>query len=180
MMAEYTEEIEHPTDEADLIKKVQNFLERSSARWADEIEDQETALEIASGGFWDVNDNRKRWAMVDKEGKEIIPTIPYNNIDSQTNAIASPFSKSPFHVNVVDKTGNGEDLQKAIGKIEGKEQAKNAYQEAFTRGVTCAAGYVVVGTVLDKDNVVPNIEFITDQKMVAFDPDCVKPSGEDA
>lgn len=180
MMAEYTEEIEHPTDEAGLIKKVQNFLERSSARWADEIEDQETALEIASGGFWDVNDNRKRWAMVDKEGKEIIPTIPYNNIDSQTNAIASPFSKSPFHVNVVDKTGNGEDLQKAIGKIEGKEQAKNAYQEAFTRGVTCAAGYVVVGTVLDKDNVVPNIEFITDQKMVAFDPDCVKPSGEDA
>lgn len=180
-MAELTEEIEHPTDEQGILKKIQNFLERSSDRWADEIEDQETALVIASGGFWTVNDNKKRWAMADKDGKEIIPTIPYNNVDSQVNATASPFSRSPFHVNIIDKTQPGiEDVQKGIVKIEGKSQAKNAYQRAFTRGVKCAAGYIVVGTILDKDNVVPNLEFITNQKMVAFDPDCQKASGEDA
>ena len=180
-MAELTEEIEHPQDVESLLKKIQNFLERSSNRWADEIEDQETALEIASGGFWDVNDNKKRWAMTDKDGKELIPTIPYNNIDTQVNAISSPFSRSGFHVNIIDKTQPGiEDVQKAVVKIEGKSQAKNAYQRGFTRGVKCAAGYVVVGTVLDKDNVVPNLEFITNQKMVAFDPDCQKASGEDA
>lgn len=180
-MTELTEEIEHPQDVDSLLKKIQDFLERSSARWADEIEDQETALEIASGGFWNVNDNKKRWAMTDKNEKEIIPTIPYNNIDSQVNAISSPFSRSGFHVNIIDKTQPGMDgVQKAIVKIEGKSQAKNSYQRAFTRGVKCAAGYVVVGTVLDHDKVVPNLEYISQQRMVAFDPDCQKASGEDA
>ena len=167
-------------DEEALLRKVKNFLKRASDRWAGTIDNQQTALEIASGGFWDVNDNRKRWAMIDKHGNEIIPTIPYNNVDSQVNAIASPFSRSGFHVNVIDKTGDNERLQDAITKIESNSQAKNTYQRAFTRGVKCAAGYVVVGTVLDKDNIVPNLEFITNQAMVAFDPDCVKASGDDA
>ena len=164
-----------------LLRKIKNFLKRASDRWASAIDNQQTALEIASGGFWDVNDNRKRWAMVDKDGKELIPTIPYNNVDSQCNAIASPFSKSGFHVNIIDKTGNNQQLQDKVTKIEGNSQAKNTYQRAFTRGVKCAAGYVVVGTVLDhEDNAVPNLEFISNQAMVAFDPDCIKASGEDA
>lgn len=164
-----------------LLRKIKNFLKRASDRWASTIDNQQTALEIASGGFWDVNDNRKRWAMVDKYGNELIPTIPYNNVDSQCNAIASPFSKSGFHINIIDKTGNNQRLQDKITKIEGNSQAKNTYQRAFTRGVKCAAGYVLVGTVLDhEDNAVPNLEFISNQAMVAFDPDCIKASGDDA
>lgn len=164
-----------------LLRKVKGFLKRASNRWATEIDNQQTALEIASGGFWDVNDNRKRWAMVDKQGNEVIPCIPYNNVDSQVNAIASPFARSSFHVNIIDKNGDNGNLQNKITKIEGNSQAKNTYQRAFTRGVKCAAGYVVVGTVLDHErNVVPNLEFISNQAMVAFDPDCVKASGEDA
>lgn len=180
-MAELTEDIEHPVDEQDVLKKIQDFLKRSSDRWAEEIDDQENALEIASGGFWKVNDNKKRWSMVNEKGEEVVPTIPYNNIDTQVNAIASPFSRSPFHVNIIDKTQPDiSKVQDAIVKIEGTEQAKNVYQSAFTRGVKCAAGYVVVGTELDKDQVVPNLEYIGNQKMVAFDPDCQKASGEDA
>lgn len=164
-----------------LLRKIKAFLKRASDRWASTIDNQQTALEIASGGFWDVNDNRKRWAMVDKDGKELIPTIPYNNVDSQCNAIASPFSKSGFHVNIIDKTGPNQQLQDKVTKIEGDSQAKNTYQRAFTRGVKCAAGYVLVGTVLDhEDNAVPNLEFISNQAMVAFDPDCIKASGDDA
>lgn len=164
-----------------LLRKIRAFLKRASDRWANTIDNQQTALEIASGGFWDVNDNRKRWAMVDKDGKELIPTIPYNNVDSQCNAIASPFSKSGFHVNIIDKTGTNQQLQDKVTKIEGNSQAKNTYQRAFTRGVKCAAGYVLVGTVLDhEDNAVPNLEFISNQAMVAFDPDCIKASGDDA
>ena len=164
-----------------LLRKIKAFLKRASDRWASTIDNQQTALEIASGGFWDVNDNRKRWAMVDKDGKELIPTIPYNNVDSQCNAIASPFSKSGFHVNIIDKTGTNQQLQDKVTKIEGDSQAKNTYQRAFTRGVKCAAGYVLVGTVLDhEDNAVPNLEFISNQAMVAFDPDCIKASGDDA
>ena len=163
-----------------LLRKIKAFLKRASDRWASTIDNQQTALEIASGGFWDVNDNRKRWAMVDKDGKELIPTIPYNNVDSQCNAIASPFSKSGFHVNIIDKTGNNQQLQDKITKIEGDSQAKNTYQRAFTRGVKCAAGYVLVGTVLDHEQVAPNLEFISNQAMVAFDPDCIKASGDDA
>ena len=163
-----------------LLRKIKAFLKRASDRWASTIDNQQTALEIASGGFWDVNDNRKRWAMVDKDGKELIPTIPYNNVDSQCNAIASPFSKSGFHVNIIDKTGTNQQLQDKITKIEGDSQAKNTYQRAFTRGVKCAAGYVLVGTVLDHEQVAPNLEFISNQAMVAFDPDCIKASGDDA
>ena len=168
-------------NEEALLKRIKGFLKRASDRWATSIDDQQMALEIASGGFWNVNDNKKRWGILDKEGKELIPTIPYNNVDSQCNAIASPFSRSGFHVNIIDKTGNNENLQNAITKIEGSNEAKNTYQRAFTRGVKCAAGYVVVGTLLDSnDKAVPNLEFITNQAMVAFDPDCVKASGSDA
>lgn len=168
-------------NEEALLKKIQAFLKRSSDRFHDEINEQERALEIAGGHFWDVNDNKKRWHMIDKKGKELLPVIPYNNIDVQTNAIASPFCRSGFHVNLVDRTDErSKAVQDGITKIEASSQAKNTYQQAFTRGVTCAAGYVVVGTVLDKDNVVPNLEFISNQKMVAFDPDCTKASGEDA
>lgn len=168
-------------DEEKLLRKIQAFLKRSSDRFADDIDDQETALEIADGRFWEVNDNKTRWHMVDKKGKELIPVIPYNNIDVQVNAIGSPFSRSPFHINLVSRSDDrSKAVQAGVTKIESNSQAKNIYNRAFLRGIKCAAGYIVVGTVLDKDNVVPNLEFITNQKMVAFDPDCQKASGEDA
>lgn len=168
-------------NEKNLLGRIQAFLKRSSDRFSDDIDDQETALEIADGRFWDVNDNKKRWHMVDKEGKELIPTVPYNNIDVQVNAIGSPFSRSPFHTNLIYRSDErSKAVQDGITKIESNSQAKNIYNRAFLRGIKCSAGYIVVGTVLDKNNVVPNLEFITNQKMVAFDPDCQKASGEDA
>lgn len=164
----------------DIIEKCRKFLQRSSDRFAEDISDQERALEIAGGKFWDEK-NKKRWAMVDDENKEIVPTIAYNNISPQVNAIASPFSRSPFHVNVVHKEDEGlKRLQDAVTRVEGTNNAKMVYQRAMTRGVCCSAGYIVIGTALDNGSVVPNIEFISNQKMVAFDPDCVSPSGEDA
>jgi hypothetical protein len=169
-------------EETDIIEKCRKFLKRASDRWCSDIDDQELALEVAGGNFWGVGDNKKRWAILDKDGKDLIPTIPYNNISPQVNAIASPFSRSPFHINVVDKTEQtgGKVLQDAIVKIESSNNAKNVYQRAFTRGVTCAAGYIVVGTSLADGKVVPSVEFIADQKQVAIDPDCIDPSGCDA
>ena len=171
-----------PEEDEDIIKKCRDFLKRASDRWCSDIDDQELALEVAGGNFWGVGENKKRWAILDKEGNDLIPTIPYNNISPQVNAIASPFSRSPFHVNLVDRTeeNGGKVIQEAISKIESSNNAKNVYQRAFTRGVTCAAGYVVVGTSLADGKVVPSIEFIADQKQVAIDPDCIDPSGCDA
>lgn len=170
---------EEEEDYTDIIEKCQKFLKRASDRWNDDIDNQERALEIAGGNFWN-DDAKKRWAIVEEDNpdKELIPTIPYNNISSQVNSIASPFSRSPFHVNVVHKENNV--LQDKIVSIEGSNQAKNVYQMAFTRGVTCGAGYVVVGTKLENGSVVPNLEFVSSQSMVAVDPDCITPSCEDA
>lgn len=167
-------------DENDsIIERCKKFLKRSSARYNDDIDDQERALEVAGGNFWD-DKNKKKWSIVDKKGEDIIPTIAYNNISPQVNAIASPFSRSPFHVNVINKDERGKALQELIGKLESSNNSKMVYQQAMTRGVTCAAGYVVVGSTFDNGSIMPNIEFISDQKMVAFDPDCITPDGSDA
>lgn len=168
-------------DEDDVIEMCQKFLKRSSERWSSDIEDQERALEIAGGKFWN-DEQKKRWAFVDNEGHELLPVVPYNNISPQVNAIASPFSRSSFHTNVIHKEDpKGKFLQDMIVKVEGSNNSKLVMQQGFTRGVTCKAGYVVIGTDLDKqNNVVPNVEFVSSQKMVAFDPDCITPDGSDA
>ena len=165
----------------EIIEDCRKFLKRSSDRFADDINDEERALEIAGGNFWD-EETKKRWALWDASAnKDRLPCISYNNISPQVNAISSPFSRSPFHVNVVVKDENGKRIQDLIVKIEGSNNAKMVYQQAMTRGVKCKAGFVVVGAELSSDNsVIPKVEFISNQKMVAFDPDCITPSGEDA
>ena len=69
-----------PEEDEDLIKKCRDFLKRASDRWCSDIDDQELALEVAGGNFWGVGENKNRWAILDKEGNDLIPTIPYNNI----------------------------------------------------------------------------------------------------
>lgn len=166
--------------EEGIIKKCQNFLTRSSARFCDDIEKQVRALVVAGGNFWN-DEMKKRWSILDEGGKDIIPTIAYNNISPQVNAIASPFCRSPFHVNIIDKTGKNKKLQEKISHVEGSNNSKMVFQKAMTRGVTCSAGYVVIGTEFDKmDTLMPNIEFVSNQKMVAVDPDCITPDCSDA
>lgn len=164
-----------------IIKKCQAFLTRSSARYSKDIEEQVRALVVAGGRFWD-DDMKKRWSIVDDNGNDLIPAIAYNNISPQTNAIASPFCRSPFHVNIIDKTDDvNKELQKKVSKVEGSNNSKMVYQKAMTRGVTCSAGYVVIGTEFDKKNtLMPNLEFVSNQKMVAIDPDCITPDCSDA
>lgn len=172
---------EEEAEQEDVIEMCQKFLKRSSDRFSDDIDEQERALEIAGGKFWN-NEQKKRWAFVDDEGNELLPVVSYNNISPQVNAIASPFSRSSFHTNIIHKEeDNGKFLQNMIVKVEGSNNTKMVLQQGMTRGVTCKAGYVVVGTELDKSNVVvPNMEFVSSQKMVAFDPDCTTPDGHDA
>lgn len=184
-MAEVDEE------QRDIIKECGKFLKRSSERWAADIEEQEDALQVSNGHFWNL-ERKKRWSILDDHDHDLIPTVSYNCVDTQCNAIASPFSKSPFHINVVDKNevqatestqtteAEAKSLQDKISDIEADNQAKSQYQQAFTRGVTCGAGYIVIGTKEDNGMIVPSIEFVSNQRMVAFDPDCITPSGEDA
>lgn len=172
-------------EEVNIINKCQKFLERVSSRYSNEITEQERALEIAGGKFWD-EDTKKRWAIYNKDDPEhdLVPTISFNNISAQVNAIASPFSKSPFHINIIDRGNDdnfGLSLQDKITQFEGSNIVKNIYNRAFTRGVTCAAGYVIIGTqALSDGSLVPNIEFASNQSIVAFDPDCETPDGSDA
>lgn len=167
-------------DGSAIIKKCKDFLERCDSRYSEDITEQERALEIAGGKFWDV-DTKKRWAIYNDKDPEhdLIPVIPYNNVSSQVNAIASPFSKSPFHINVLDKE-NLKDLQDKITQFEGSNIVKNVYNRAFTRGVTCAAGYITISYSRNGDSLVPSVEFATNQSMIAVDPNCETPDCSDA
>ena len=166
--------------ENELIDKCRKFLERVSSRYSKEITEQEDALEIAGGKFWN-EANKKRWAVYDEADPEgsLIPLLSYNNISAQVNAIASPFSKSPFHTNILNKEQTP-GLQDKITKFEGSNIAKNTYNRAFTRAVTCSAGYVVIGTNIENGAVVPDLQFASNQSMVAIDPDCTTPDCSDA
>lgn len=167
-------------EQEDVIEMCQKFLKRSSDRFSDDIDEQERALEIAGGKFWN-DEQKKRWAFVDDDGEELLPVVSYNNISPQVNAIASPFARSGFHANVVRKESpEMKMLQNHLSKVEASNNSKTVLQQAMTRGVTCKAGYVVLGTMLDVDRVIPNVEFVSSQKMVAFDPDCITPDGHDA
>lgn len=179
-MANELEEANVDFDETAIIEKCQKFLERASSCFSGDITDQERALEIAGGNFW-TEETKKRWAVYNEDDPEhdLIPVLNYNNISTQVNSIASPFSRSPFHINILDKENN-KDLQDLITQYEGSNIVKNVYNKAFARGVTCSCGYVVVGTKMKQNRLIPDVQFLSDQSVVAFDPDCETCDGSDA
>lgn len=160
----------------EIIDSCRCFLKKSSNRYSSEITKQVNDLEAFQGNFW--TDSVKKQYL--RQGKRKY-CLHFSDWSVLANAIVSPYTQSPWHIELSDRIGN-EDLQEYINGVEGNNDIKFELKKALTRAVVCGAGYVVITTVEDEVTGEPKIiaEFVTRQSSVAIDPMCEKIDCSDA
>ena len=163
-------------DENEVIFKLQDFLVKSANRYSADVSRYINDLEAFQGNFWR-EEVKKEYKRTSKRKL----CLHFSDWSVLANAIASPYSNSPWHVNIMNKLDNP-DLQKGIDKVEQENDAKFELKNAFMRGVVTGAGFIVVTTKLDEISGEPQIvlEFVNRQDSVALDPNIEKADGSDA
>ena len=160
----------------EIIDKCRCFLKKSSSRYSSEITKQVNDLEAFQGNFW--TDSVKKQYL--RQGKRKY-CLHFSDWSVLANAIVSPYTQSPWHIELSDRFGM-EEVQEYINGIESDNDIKFELKKALTRAVVCGAGYVVITTVSDEVTGEPKIvaEFVTRQSSIAIDPMCEKVDCSDA
>ena len=153
----------------DTIKHIQDFLSKSSAFYSDLVERKRRDLEIYSGSFW-VTDVINA---LDRKDRICRSFTQYSKF---TNAICSPFSKSPYHAELDDEDGVYEQIQKSIDEIENKNDFKFVVNQALKHACIQGVGYLVLS--FDNNEIVP--EVVRDISLVALDPNVQSLNADDA
>lgn len=163
-------------EENEVIDSLQKFLVKSANRYSSDVSKYITDLESYNGNFW-TDDVKKQY----KRTSTRKFCLHFSDWAVLANAISSPYSNSPWHVNILTKVQNPE-LQDAINKIEQDSDAKFELKNAFHRAVVAGAGFAVVTTDIDEMTGEPKIvlEFVNREESVALDPNIEKPDGSDA
>lgn len=163
-------------DENTIIDELQDFLTKSSSRYSSDIGKYISDLESFNGNFWtdEIKKTYKRTAKTKF-------CLHFSDWSVLANAIASPYSNSPWHTNLIYKS-EMEDLQNDINNIESDNDIKFELKQAFLREVVAGAGFAVVTTDIDEITNEPKIivEFVKRQDSVALDPNVEKPDASDA
>ena len=150
-------------NEDKIIEDCSKFLKKSSTRYSSEITRQKSDLQCFAGNFWD--DNTKK--TYKRAGKNKL-CLHFSDWSVLASAISSPFSNSPWHVDLYKKDNEG--LQDTIDELENENDTKYIINKGFHRGVVAGAGYIVVSTDEIDGEVKPILEFIQRQDSVALDP----------
>ena len=168
--------LEETFDENEIIAECQEFLTKSNTRYSADIVKQINDLECFNGHFWD-DKLIKRYGRGRKKFN-----LHFSDWSVLANAIVSPYSNSPWHIQLNDTRDQFEQVQELINQLEGEEEIKFELKKALNRAVVCGSGYVVVTTDLDEVTGQPKIvaEFVQRQGSVALDPMCDKIDGSDA
>lgn len=150
----------------DLIDEVSEFVSQSSRRFATTIQRAVSDLRMYSGDFWTKDMKRKY-----KRGKKT--NLFMNNWTPLSNAISSPISNSPWHIELTDREQPIiQDIQKAIDEIESDTDSKLALIDGFRKEILCGYGFLVLSTVQDEFTGEPKIiiESVKNLGSVAIDP----------
>ena len=150
----------------DLIDEVSEFVSQSSRRFATTIQRAVSDLRMYSGDFW-TKDMKKKY----KRGKKT--NLFMNNWTPLSNAISSPISNSPWHIELTDREQPIiQDIQKAIDEIESDTDSKLALIDGFRKEILCGYGFLVLSTVQDEFTGEPKIviESVKNLGSVAIDP----------
>ena len=149
----------------EIIDNCNNFLNKSSARYSNTILRAIDDMRRYSGDFW-TDEYKKTYQRSNRVN------LSLNNWNPMVNAISSPISNSPWHIELTND--NMSDLQEMIDQIENDNDSKSAIVDAFRKSVLTGYGYIIVTTVED--------EFTGDAKVVlesashldsiAIDPSC--------
>lgn len=158
-----------------IIEQVNEFLTKSDARYNTTITRAVNDLRRYSGDFWNSATVKKY-----KRGKRV--NLSLNNWNPMVNAISSPISNSPWHIELVDKRAEFEQIQELIDNLESDTDSKSALIDAFRKAVLTGYGYLVVTTVEDELTMQPKIILETASHIdaIAGDPNCLNVDLSDA
>lgn len=152
-------------DYKEIIVNCNNFLTKSSARYATSILRVIDDMRRYSGDFW--NEDYK--ATYQRKNRI---NLSLNNWNPMVNAISSPISNSPWHIELTND--NMSDLQEMIDQIENDTDSKSAIIDAFRKAVLTGYGYIVVTTIEDEFTNEAKIvlESASHLDSIAIDPSC--------
>ena len=162
-------------NEREILEQCEDFLVKSDARYNVSIIRAVNDLKRYSGDFWGNG-------FIDKYKRNNRVNLSLNNWNPMVNAISSPVSNSPWHVELVDKEGPFEDIQNLIDEFEDETDTKSAMIAAFRKAVLTGYGYLVLSTVQDELTGETKIvlEDATHIDSIATDPNCVNVDCSDA
>lgn len=162
-------------DNEEIIAQCESFLSKSDKRFANTIDRAVDDMRRYSGDFWNTSFIRKY-----KRGKKV--NLALNNWNPLANAISSPISNSPWHVELTNKQEEFKTIQEALDVIEGDTDTKSALVDAFRKAVLTGYGFLVVTTVADEYTGEPKVivESAAHIDAIAFDPSCTTVEGSDA
>lgn len=152
-------------DYKEIIVNCNNFLSKSSARYSTSILRAIDDMRRYSGDFW-TDDYKSTYQRKNRIN------LSLNNWNPMVNAISSPISNSPWHIELTND--NMSDLQEMIDQIENDTDSKSAIIDAFRKSVLTGYGYIVVTTVEDEFTQEAKIvlESASHLDSIAIDPSC--------
>lgn len=163
-------------EEYKILNDCNDFLQRSSKRYCEPIQRALTDLRRYSGDFWDASLVKDY-----KRGKR--QNLSMNNWNPMANAISSPVSNSPWHVELCDQeTEEVKGVQEGIDTLESDSESKSAMIDAFRKSVLTGYGFGVMTTVADEFTGEARlmIESARHLDAIAMDPCCMTVDGSDA
>lgn len=157
----------------DIIEQCNRFLAKSDSRYSSTIMRAINDLRRYSGDFWN-----KEYLSTYKRDKRV--NLSLNNWNPMVNAISSPISNSPWHVELTDD--NMGEIQEAIDAVESDTDTKSAIIDAFRKAVLTGYGFLVATTVEDEFTGEARIavESASHIDTIAVDPSCNTPDCSDA
>lgn len=157
-----------------IIDECNEFLQKSNNRYSDEMNNAVNNLRRYSGKFWD-----DEYTRTYRKGKNRL-ALSLNNWNVIVNAIASPISSSPYHIELSNKNAY-EDLQERIDLVEHENDNKSAVVDAFRKAVLTGYGFIVISTEADRNGDVKIVlESVKHINSVALDPAINTVDGSDA
>lgn len=157
-----------------IINECNEFLQKSNNRYSDEMNKAVNNLRRYSGKFWD-----DEYTRTYRKGKNRL-ALSLNNWNVIVNAIASPISSSPYHIELSNKNAYA-DLQERIDLVEHENDNKSAVVDAFRKAVLTGYGFIVISTEADRNGDVKIVlESVKHINSVALDPAVNTVDGSDA
>lgn len=160
-------------EDKEIIENCNRFLTKSDSRYSSTITRAINDLRRYSGDFWD-----QEYISTYKRKKRV--NLSLNNWNPMVNAISSPISNSPWHVELTDN--NMGEIQEAIDAVESDAETKSAIIDAFRKAVLTGYGYLVATTIEDEftGDARITVESASHIDAIAVDPSCNTPECSDA
>lgn len=153
----------------ELLYKIKDFLQRSSAHYNDLVARKKRDIEIASGNYWIDTEVDA----LDRKGRL---NASFTCYPKYSNAMVSPFSRSPYHIDISDEKGLYKEVQDLCDKFENENQTKYVILQALRHASLTGVGFFILSILNGK--LVP--EIVRDVSCVALDPFMQELDGSDA